>query len=58
MNPDLEKPYQQLGFIKCLKQNDKEEGRKYANITKEKNSKNFYADFILATTEESQESQI
>jgi hypothetical protein len=38
----LDKPYQQIAFIKALKQGKKEEARKWIEKAKAKNSSNFY----------------
>jgi len=48
----MDRPYQQLAFIKCLKQNKKKDGRTYAETSLQKNPNNIYARFLLATTEE------
>jgi hypothetical protein len=54
----LDKPYQEIAFIKLLKQNKREEGREWALKAKERNSGNIYAEYIIASTEESVDLQI
>lgn len=51
LRPELDKPYQQLAFIKALRENKREEGRKWAAIALERNSVNIYAKYLLAVTE-------
>jgi tetratricopeptide (TPR) repeat protein len=43
LKPELERSYQQLAFVKALRMGDRAEGRRYAEIVKEKNAKNIYA---------------
>lgn len=47
-----------LGFIKTVKENNKEEGKKWATLAKVKSSENFYADYLLAISEETADAQI
>jgi hypothetical protein len=54
----MDRPYQQLAFIKYLKENDRIQGRKYAENALEKNPNNIYARFLLATTEEQLDNQL
>lgn len=58
LKPDFDKSYQQLAFIKIVKENKKEEGRKWAELAKEKNPQSIYADYLLAISEETSEIQI
>lgn len=51
LRPDLDKPYQQIAFIKALKQDKKAEVHSWIEKVKAKNSSNYYADYILAISE-------
>lgn len=58
LKPDFDKSYQQLAFIKIVKENKKEEGRRWAELAKEKNPQSIYADYLLAISEGTSEAQI
>jgi hypothetical protein len=58
LKPDFDKSYQQLAFIKITKENKKEEGRKWAELAKEKNPQSIYADYLLAISEDTNSNQI
>lgn len=58
LNQHFEKSFRMLGFIKIVKENNKEEGKKWATLAKAKNSESFYADYLLAISEETADAQI
>lgn len=58
LRPDLEKPYQQIAFIKALKQDKKAEVHSWIEKVKARNSGNLYADYIEAISQENSDLQI
>ena len=49
--PDMDKPYQQMAFIKWLKEDKPNEGREWAEKALKINPRNIYAMYVVASTE-------
>jgi hypothetical protein len=54
----LERPYQQIAFIKVLKQDKRTEVQGWIEKVKTRNTGNFYVDYIAAISEENSDLQI